>query len=202
MAIIDIPTGNLPYEVVDELPSVGEENHIYGVPIEGMEEYGIYTDYRWHNGEWEQVDLSANIFGFLFADYQESVQETVAEMEQTIAEQNALIEELEHEVFPASAVTFKMQISSEYETSMNLFDSDGQEVLGSGIYTEIWTDHNLSYDDNLKRGTYYLRNTTANLILADAFGNEVPLRFMGNSPVEVGSVIVTQIAPPKKGGKK
>lgn len=83
MAILNIPTGNLPYEVVTELPAQGEENKIYRVatPYEngGGETYNI--DYRWHNGSWEEVDIGATVFGFLFADYQESVQQTIADLE-------------------------------------------------------------------------------------------------------------------------
>ena len=82
MAIIQIPTGNLPYEVVNKLPKKGEEYKIYGVPIDTcVDEFSIYTNYRYHNGEWQEVDLNATVFGFLFADYQRSVEETVAELE-------------------------------------------------------------------------------------------------------------------------
>lgn len=110
MAIIDIPTGNLPYEVVDKLPEQGEENKIYGVPVEEGSPY--YNDYRYHNGAWEEVDLDVRVFGFLFADYQESVSETVTEMTQTITDMQTVIDrqaqkilELEEVVFPDDKTT-------------------------------------------------------------------------------------------------
>ena len=140
MAIIDIPTGNLPYEVVEELPSTGEENKIYGVPVEGMEDVGMVTDYRWHDGAWEQVDLGCQIFGFLFADYQESVQQTVSEMQATIEEQSALIQELEEAVFPIENTSFEMLITSLMAVDLDLYDSNDEIVPNMGLSTEYWEE--------------------------------------------------------------
>ena len=87
MTIPQIPTGALPYEVVEKLPKAGEEYKIYGVPqtVEGTD-FKWNKDYRYHNGEWQEVDLGANVPGFLFADYQESVQQTIADLETRVEE--------------------------------------------------------------------------------------------------------------------
>lgn len=209
MAIIDIPTGSLPYEVVDKLPKNGEENKIYGVPqtIEGSD-FTYNINYRWHNGAWQEVDLGANIPGFLFADYQESVQETVAEMEQTIVtlentveEQSALIQELEEAVFPTVTTRFPMSITSLMAVELSLYDENDEIIPNHGMTTEYWEEPQfLTYIANdVKKGTYYLKNADG-YALGKSNGEIQPLVCEGGT-VDLGNVEVIMLAP-KKGGKK
>lgn len=198
MAIIDIPTGNLPYEVVEELPSEGVENKIYGVP-QG-EDAMFCTNYRYHNGEWEEVDLGANIFGFLFADYQESVQETVAEMQATIDEQSAMIQELEEAVFPIENTSFEMLITSLMAVDLDLYDSNDEIVPNMGLSTEVWDEpFELVYQNEVRKGTYYLKNADG-YALGKPGGEIQPLVCEGGT-VDLGNVEVVMIQPPRKGGK-
>ena len=188
MAIIDIPTGNLPYIVVEELPETGEPNTIYGVPIE---EY-INTDYRYANGEWQEVDLGAQVFGFLFADYQESVQETVTEMEQTIAEQSAMIQELEEAVFPVVQTSFEMMITSMMMVDLDLYDEKGEVVPNMGLSTEVWDEPQaLTYQNEVRKGTYYLKNEDG-YALGTPNGDILPLVCEGGT-VDLGSVEVIML---------
>ena len=83
-AINPIPTGSLPYEVVEKLPSAGAENTIYGVPINAEDEISPCRNYRYHKGEWQEVDLGVSVLGFLFADYQEQVSNIIADLETRI----------------------------------------------------------------------------------------------------------------------
>lgn len=189
MAIIEIPTGALPYEAVEELPSVGEENKIYGVPLEGMEEYGVYTDYRWHNGDWEQVDLGAQVFGFLFADYQESVQETITEMQTTIDEQASLIQELEEAVFGV-ATTFQMSVTSLTTTMLNLVNESGEVVVPDALQTRKWSFEDITYEATVPKGTYYLRNDEYAIGVS---GEMLPLVVDGTKVVDLGTVKVIAI---------
>lgn len=201
MAIIDIPTGNLPYEVVAKLPTEGEPNKIYGVPVE--DEEGLYTDYRYHNGEWQIVDLGAQIFGFLFNDYQESVQETVTEMEQTItameetiAAQETKITELEEAVFPTTLVSFEMSITSLIMTELDLVDEDDNVVEANAFATDIWESEPMTFQSELKAGTYYLRNQDG-YALGKPNGEIQPLIVDGTEIVQLGSVEIVMIQPPK-----
>lgn len=201
MAIIDIPTGNLPYEVVDKLPKQGEENKIYGVPqkIEGSE-ITYNKDYRYHNGAWEEVDLGCQIFGFLFADYQESVAETVTEMQATIDEQSALIQELEEAVFPIEQTSFEMMITSLMAVDLDLYDSNDEIVPNMGLSTEYWEEPTeLVYQNEVRKGTYYLKNSDG-YALGKPNGDIQPLVCEGGT-VDLGNVEVIMLAP-KKGGKK
>ena len=166
MAIKEIPTGGLPYEVVDKLPKTGEENKIYGVPIDPEDELTFYTDYRWHNNAWEQVNLGDTIPGFLFDDYQESVQETVSAMEETIAEQGAIIEaqtaaiaELEEAVFPVEQTSFEMMMTSLIDTELDLYDENDELIPNQGLSVEYSDNpYELVYQNEVKKGTYYLKN--------------------------------------------
>ena len=49
-------------EIVDELPTVGQENVIYLVPSEDPAEMNVYSEYIWQNGEFEKLgDTSVQI---------------------------------------------------------------------------------------------------------------------------------------------
>jgi len=49
-------------EIVDELPTVGQENVIYLVPSEDPSEMNVYSEYIWQNGEFEKLgDTSVQI---------------------------------------------------------------------------------------------------------------------------------------------
>lgn len=187
MAIQEIPTGSLPYEVVNELPEIGEENKIYGVPIEGVE--GFNTDYRWHNGSWEQVDLGAQVFGFLFADYQESVQETITEMQTTIDEQATLIQELEEAVFGVTT-TFQMSVTSLSTTMLNLINESGEVVVPNALQTQRWSFEDITYEATVPKGTYYLRNDEYAIGVS---GEMLPLVVDGTKVVDLGTVKVIAI---------
>ena len=198
--IKEIPTGNLPYIVVEELPQTGEANTIYGVPDDAEAEIPVYTNYRYASGEWQEVDLGANVFGFLFADYQESVQETVTEMEATIAEQSALIQELEEAVFPVVQTSFEMMITSLMMVDLDLYDEKGEVVPNMGLSTEVWDEpFELVYQNEVRKGTYYLKNEDG-YALGKPNGDILPLVCEGGT-VDLGSTEVVMIAP-KKGGKK
>lgn len=189
MAITEIPTGNLPYIVVEELPETGEANTIYGVPDDPESESPIYTNYRYADGAWQEVDLSAQVFGFLFADYQESVAETVAEMEQTIAEQASLIQELEEAVFPVVATSFEMMITSMMMVDLDLYDENGEVVPNMGLSTEVWDEPTeLVYQNEVRKGTYYLKNEDG-YALGKPNGDIQPLVCEGGT-VDLGSVEV------------
>ena len=194
MAIKEIPTGNLPYMVVEELPVQDEENVIYGVPIEGMEEIGMNTDYRWHNGEWEQIDLGAQIFGFLFNDYQESVQETVTEMAQTITS-------LEQQLADVEAGIKKAKIkltasSSPANLTWCLWDVTAGKEIQHNVFTMTKSASSKAYEVPLaaKSGVYKFFND--NYILTQD-GAEVQITINDFGDYEVGTVSVEA-----KGGVK
>ena len=191
MAIKEIPTGNLPYEVVDKLPKTGEENKIYGVPM--GEDIPFNKDYRWHNGAWEEVDLGANIFGFLFADYQESVAETVAEMQAIIEEQSAKITELEEEVFGVTT-TFQMSVTSLTTTTLNLVNESGEVVVPDALQTRKWSFEDITYEATVPKGTYYLRNDEYAIGVS---GEMLPLVVDGTKVVDLGTVKVIAIGGAK-----
>ena len=196
MAIMNIPTGNLPYEVVDELPVVGELNKIYGLNISDDEIFPIYEDYTYYGEEWHKIDLSARVFGFLFQQYQESVVETVAEMEQTIAEQAALIEELEEEVFPIVNTSFEMMITSLMQVELDLYDSNDNIIPNMGFSTEVWdVPEEVVYQNEVRKGTYYLKNADG-YALGTAGGEIVPLVCDGTT-VDLGNVEIIMIGGAK-----
>lgn len=192
MAIIDIPTGNLPYEVVEKLPSVGEENKIYGVPQD--EEQMWCKDYRYHDGTWEEVDLGANIFGFLFADYQESVQETVTEMEQTISAQAQTITALEQQMADVEAGIKKAKIkltaaSCPANLTWCLWDVNAGKEIQHNVFTMSKSSTSKSYEVPLtvKSGAYKFFND--NYILAQD-GAEVQMDIADFGDYTVGTVEV------------
>ena len=191
MAINQIPTGNLPYIVVEELPATGEANTIYGVPID--EEFGINTDYRYVNGEWEEVDLGCQIFGFLFNDYQESVQETITEMQTTIDEQATLIQELEEAVFGVTT-TFLMSVTSLSTTTLNLVNESGEVVVPDALQTRKWSFEDITYEATVPKGTYYLRNDEYAIGVS---GEMLPLVVDGTKVVDLGTVKVIAIGSGK-----
>lgn len=190
MAILNIPTGNLPYETVSELPAQGEENKIYGVPIDDIP---WNKDYRWHNGVWEEVDLGATVFGFLFADYQESVAETITEMQATIGEQATLIQELEEAVFGVTT-TFKMCVTSLSTTMLNLVNESGEVVVPDALQTQKWSFEDITYEVTVPKGTYYLCNDEYAIGVS---GEMLPLVVDGTAVIDLGTVKVIAI-----GGKK
>lgn len=195
MAILNIPTGNLPYEVVTELPAQGEENKIYGVPTPIAEGDGetYNMDYRWHNNAWEEVDLGATVFGFLFADYQESVTETITEMQATIDEQATLIQELEEAVFGVTT-TFQMSVTSLSATMLNLVNESGEVVVPDALQTQKWSFEDITYEATVPKGTYYLRNDEYAIGVS---GEMLPLVVDGTAVIDLGTVKVIAI-----GGKK
>jgi hypothetical protein len=189
MAITNIPTGNLPYITVDELPQTGEANTIYGLKVSEAEDIPIYEDYRFHDGNWERVNLGDQVFGFLFNDYQESVAETVAAMEQVIEEQAAKILELEEEVFPVVSTSFDMSITSLIQTELELYDEFDEIVPNMGLMTEYWEDpQEITYQNEVRKGTYYLKNEDG-YALGTPNGQLQPLVCEGGI-VDLGSVEV------------
>lgn len=193
MAIIDIPTTPLPYETVDKLPKTGEEWTIYGVLDPPDNKMGWRKDYRWKDGKWEEVSLGTNIFGFVFADYQESVQETVGEMQATIEEQSALIQELEEAVFGVTT-TFQMSVTSLSTTMLNLVNESGEVVVPDALQTRKWSFEDITYEATVPKGTYYLRNDEYAIGVS---GEILPLVVDGTKVVDLGTVKVIAV-----GGEK
>lgn len=202
MAIIDIPTGNLPYEVVDKLPAQGEANKIYGVPqtIEGSD-LKYNKDYRYHNGEWEQVDLGAQILGFLFNDYQESVQETVTEMEQTISAQTQVITALQQQMADVEAgikkATIKLTVSSSPSAlTWCLWDVKAGKEIQHNVFSTTKSSSAKTYEVPLtvKSGVYKFFND--NYILSQD-GAEAHMEISDFGDYELGTVSVEA-----KGGEK
>lgn len=202
MAIIDIPTGILPEEIVETLPEVGEENKVYRrlVDDEWMREQQFTEDFIWYDGEWHPFSFDARICGAYFERYQQSVAETVAEMEQTISEQASLIQELEEAVFPVVSTSFEMMITSMMAVDLELYDENGEVVPNMGLSTEVWDEPTeLVYQNEVRKGTYYLKNEDG-YALGKPNGDILPLVCEGGT-VALGSTEVVMIAS-KKGGKK
>lgn len=188
MAIADIPTGILPEEIVEELPSQGEENKVYRrlVEDEELREMQITDDFIWYDGEFHPFSFDAKICGAYFARYQQSVNETVAEMEQTIAEQASLIQELEEAVFPVVATSFEMMITSMMMVDLDLYDENGEVVPNMGLSTEVWDEPTeLVYQNEVRKGTYYLKNEDG-YALGKPNGDILPLVCEGGT-VDLGS---------------
>lgn len=76
MAIMKIPIEPLPYEEVTELPEIGEVNKVYGIKVTDF----LYKDYSFYNNEWNEVNLDNTVFSFLFEQYQDSVNDTIADL--------------------------------------------------------------------------------------------------------------------------
>lgn len=88
MALKTIPTQIIPVEIVDVLPSVGEEGKVYRrlVEDEELREMQITEDFIWHDGKWLEFSFDAKIYGTFFKIYMDSVAETVATLEQRVQE--------------------------------------------------------------------------------------------------------------------
>ena len=86
MALIEIPTGILPEEIVETLPKVGEENKVYRrlVEDEALREMQITDDFIWYDGEYHEFSFDARIYGAYFERYQRSVVDTIANLETRI----------------------------------------------------------------------------------------------------------------------
>lgn len=181
--LIDIPTGNLPYVVVEELPETGEENTIYGVPQDDF----FNIDYRYVNGGWEEVDLGNTVFGFQFADYQESVKQTITEM-------GTKITELEEAVFGVET-TFQMNVSSSVRKLLDLVDGDGNVIVPGALQTERWNFDKVTCQVTVPKGTYYLRSTDNYAI--GVLGEILPLVVDGTAVVNLGEVKVILIGGAK-----
>lgn len=207
MAIIDIPTGILPEEIVTTLPEVGEENKVYRRLIDPEDEFQFTDDFIWYDGEYHPFSFDVKISGAYFARYQESVNETVAEMEQTIAEQGAIIEaqaaaitELEEAVFPKAWVSFEMIITSLVMAHLDLYDEEDNLIEEGAFTTDIYESEPMIFQTEIKKGTYYLKNSDG-YALGLPNGDIKPLVYDDSTTVELGNVEVIMIAP-KKGGKK
>lgn len=194
MAIIDIPTGVLPEEIVDALPKTGQENKVYRrlVEDEELREMQITDDFIWYDDEWHPFSFEARICGAYFERYQNSVSETVAEMEQIIAEQSALIQELEEAVFPIEQTSFEMLITSLIMVDLDLYDENDEIVPNMGLSTEYWEEPTeLVYQNEVKKGTYYLKNTDG-YALGKPNGDIQPLVCEGGT-VSLGNVEVVMM---------
>lgn len=202
MAIVDIPTGIIPELNVDTLPKVGEENKIYLVPStdEVKQELGETDNYIWYDNEWHEFSFFAPIYGGFFSRFQQSVDETVAEMEQTIAEQQALIQELEEAVFPKAWVSFEMTITSLVMAHLDLYDADDNLIEEGAFTTDIYESEPMTFQTEIRKGTYYLKNSDG-YALGLPNGDIKPLVYDDGTTVELGNVEVIMLAP-KKGGKK
>ncbi len=86
MALVEIPTGILPEELVETLPKKGEENKVYRrlVEDEVLREMQITDDFIWYDDEWHPFSFDARIYGAYFDRYQRSVMETIADLEARI----------------------------------------------------------------------------------------------------------------------
>ena len=194
MAIIDIPTGVLPEEIVETLPQTGQENKVYRrlVEDEELREMQITDDFIWYDDEYHQFSFDARICGAYFERYQQSVSETVAEMEQTIAEQSALIQELEEAVFPVEQTSFEMLITSLMAVDLDLYDENDEIVPNMGLSTEYWEEPTeLIYQNEVRKGTYYLKNSDG-YALGKPNGDIQPLVCEGGT-VELGDVEVVML---------
>lgn len=202
MAIADIPTGILPEEIVEELPQIGQENKVYRrlVDDEALREMQITDDFIWYNEEWHPFSFDVKICGAYFERYQQSVNETVAEMEQTIAEQAALITELKEAVFPVLQTSFEMMITSMMMVDLDLYDENDEIVPNMGLSTEVWDEpQELVYQNEVRKGTYYLKNADG-YALGKPNGDIQPLVCEGGT-VNLGNVEVVMLAP-QEGGEK
>lgn len=88
MALYEMPTGVIPEEIVASLPRSGEEHKIYMVLSENpdLAEMGVYDCFIWHNTEWLPFSYDARIYGAYFGIYQQSVEQTIANLEARVEE--------------------------------------------------------------------------------------------------------------------
>lgn len=224
--MITIPTGNLPYEVVEKLPASGEENKIYGVPqtVEGSD-FKWNQDYRWHNGEWQEVDLGCQIFGFLFNDYQEAVNEVISSLEARIEEleggskilfegNNIELEERGATIGQTLSIASSITVSDGTVFNVSLTDMtiDGEpiadvsgEIAAYGLADWDWQGGEL-YSDVFGNGAYFAFGTKP----MNAVANQVTLGFVNEGEsfdartLAIGRIKVEVIDSTlsKKGGKK
>ena len=196
MAINAIPTGVLPELVVDTLPKTGEENIVYCrlSEDEDLREMQITDDFIWYDGEYHPFSFSAQIYGAYFSKYQQEVTATITEMENTIAEQAALITELEEAVFPVVETSFDMMITSLMQVELELYDENEEVIPNQGLMTEVWdTPQELTYQNTVRKGTYYLKNADG-YALGKPNGEIQPIIVDGTGGiVDLGSVEVIMI---------
>lgn len=200
MAIIDIPTGILSEEIVETLPQTGQENKVYRRLIDKDDPYQMTEDFIWYDGEYHPFSFDAKICGAYFERYQNSVSETVAEMQSIIDEQSALIQELEEAVFPIENTSFEMLITSLMSVDLDLYDANDEIIPNMGLSTEVWDEpQELVYQNEVRKGTYYLKNSDG-YALGKPNGEIQPLVCEGGT-VNLGNVEVIMLTP-KKGGRK
>lgn len=86
--MIEIPTGILLEEIVEELPETGEENKVYRrlMEDETLREMQFTEDFIWYDDEWHPFSFDAKIFGAYFERYQASVEQTIADLEERVEE--------------------------------------------------------------------------------------------------------------------
>lgn len=200
MAIIDIPTGNISEVIVDKLPSKGEEFTVYRIPKVEFDDIQTTDDYTYYDGEWHPFDFNSTMYGTFFARYQESVQETVSEMQNIIDEQAQKIVELEEAVFPKAWVSFEMSITSLIMTHLDLYDEEDNLVEEGAFTTDIYESEPMTFQTEIRKGTYYLKNADG-YALGLPNGDIKPLVYDDSTTVELGKVEVIMLSP-KKGGKK
>lgn len=203
MAIIDIPTGVLPEEVVDSLPAEGVENKVYRrlVEDEELREMQITDDFIWANGEWVPFSFDAKICGAYFSMYQNSVSETVTEMEQTIEAQAQTITALEQQMADVEAGIKKAKIKLTVSSSPSaltwcLWDVNAGKEIQHNVFSTTKSSSAKSYEVPLtvKAGVYKFFND--NYIITQG-GSELQMDITDFGDYEVGTVSIEA-----KGGVK
>ena len=189
MAIIDIPTGILPEEIVNALPQVGEENKVYRrlVADETLREMQITDDFIWYDGEYHPFSFDARICGAYFARYQNSVQETVAELEQFVEDVKS----------GKKFATIKLTASScPANLSWCLWDVEAGAEVQHNVFSMTQSASPRAYEVELlvKPGSYKFFNN--NYILTRS-GAEVEMNITDFGDYEIGTVSVEA-----KGGSK
>ena len=189
MAIIDIPTGVLPQVVVETLPQTGEENKVYRrlAADEELRAIGVTDDFIWYDGEWHSFSFDARICGAYFARYQESVNETVAELEQ-------FVQDIKD---GKKYATIKLTASScPSNLTWCLWDVDAGQEIQHNVFSMTQSSSSKAYEVELlvNPGSYKFFND--NYIVAQN-GTEVQMDIADFGIYEVGTVTVES-----KGGKK
>lgn len=200
MALFEIPTGILPEEIVETLPEVGEENKVYRrlVEDEVLREMQITDDFIWYDGEWLPFSFDASIYGAYFKIYQESVNQTVNEMQAIIDEQAQKITELEEAVFPAHLTSWEMSLTSLIDTTLDLYNENDEEVEIGAMIVSMCEAEPTTFMAEVKEGTYYLKNSDG-YALGKPNGDIQPLVADGTDVIQIGSVEIVQV---QKGGVK
>lgn len=180
MAIIEIPTGVMPEELVEVLPQTGEENKVYRRLVDPEDIYMFTEDFIWYDNEWHPFSFDAKVYGAVFQRYQNSVAETISEMETKITE-------LEEAVF-GKQTTFQMTVTSLVRTSLNLISENGEVVIPNSLQTEKWSFEDITYQVTVPKGTYYLRSEDNYAI--GVSGEILPLVVDGTDVVDLGPVKV------------